>query len=382
MNRLDIYVNGVFSFLNTQTKINFDNRFVCFDIGNLPKQVKPVLMFLVLDYVYMKMKKDLERKLLVIDEAWALLSRTEDASYIFEIVKTCRKFNLGLFLINQEVEGMLESEAGRSVLANTSYTLLLRQRPSVIDDIQKTFHLSNAEKVNLLTANVGEGLLLMEDEHSEIKIVASELEHKQITTNADEILANNNKQTDKKQEQTKPIQPPAETASQKPAVRVVISVDADKRFYRHRDLKLDDIKYLIAEGYKQYKFKSIFGNKKEIYLLKPSYNESPQHFFLIKDIEAYIKKFTDKVQTFNTGKPDIVFEVDKKKYAIEIETGKVLKKTKKKFIEKVRILKKDYGKNWFFVVTDWNLQKKYSKFGETYTKLTLLNKLLGLLKNV
>jgi hypothetical protein len=99
---------------------------------------------------------------------------------------------------------MLESEAGRSVLANTSYTLLLRQRPSVIDDIQKTFHLSNAEKVNLLTANVGEGLLLMEDEHSEIKIVASELEHKQITTNADEILANKKEQKPNRQEQKKP----------------------------------------------------------------------------------------------------------------------------------------------------------------------------------
>jgi len=382
MNRLDIYVNGVFSFLNKQTKINFGNGFVCFDIGNLPKQVKPVIMFLVLDYVYMKMKKDLERKILVIDEAWSLLSRTEDASYIFEIVKTCRKFNLGLFLINQEVEGMLESEAGRSVLANTSYTLLLRQKPAVIEDIQKTFHLSNTEKVNLLTANVGEGLLLMEDEHSEIKIVASELEHKQITTNADEILANNHKEANEKQKQTKPIQPTAEKASQKPAVKVVINVDADKRFYRHRDLNLNDIKYLIAEGYKEYKFKSIFGNKKELYLLKPNYNESPQHFFLIKDIEAYIKKFTDKVQTFNTGKPDIVFEVDNQKYAVEIETGKVLKRDKKKLTEKVRTLKKDYGQNWFFVVTDRNLYRKYKKFGQTYTKLSIANKILELFKNV
>src|SRR3989338_9193045 len=88
INRLDMHVNGVFSFLNKHTKINFNNSFVCFDIGNLPKQVKPTLMFLVLDYVYMKMKKDLERKLLVIDEAWSLLSKAEEASYIFEIVKT------------------------------------------------------------------------------------------------------------------------------------------------------------------------------------------------------------------------------------------------------------------------------------------------------
>jgi type IV secretory pathway VirB4 component len=70
--RLDWYVNGVFSFLNQKTKINFDNQFVCFNIANLPKQIKPLMMFLVLDYIYMKMKRDLNRKLLVIDEAWSL----------------------------------------------------------------------------------------------------------------------------------------------------------------------------------------------------------------------------------------------------------------------------------------------------------------------
>ena len=79
-------VDGVFSFLNQHTNINFNNKFVCFDIGNMPKQVKPVIMFLVLDYVYMKMRKDKERKLLVVDEAWNLLQNQEEDSYIFEIV--------------------------------------------------------------------------------------------------------------------------------------------------------------------------------------------------------------------------------------------------------------------------------------------------------
>jgi hypothetical protein len=116
-------------------------------------------------------------------------------------------------------------------------------------------------------------------------------------------------------------------------------------------------------------------------LLKPSYNESPQHFFLIKDIEAYINKFTNKVQTFNTAKPDIVFEVDKKKYAVEIETGKVLKTNKRKFLAKVKALKKDYGKNWFFVVTDKNLYRNYKKFGPTFTKRSISTKIWGIFKN-
>lgn len=382
INRLDIYVNGVFSFLNKHSNINFNNRFVCFDIGNMPKQVKPVIMFLVLDYVYMKMKKDLERKLLVIDEAWALLSRTEDASYIFEIVKTCRKFNLGLFLINQEVGGMLESQAGRSVLANTSYTILLRQKPAVIEAVQETFHLSNAERVALLTAGVGEGLLLMDDEHSEIKIVASEIEHKQITTNPDEILAQNKEQKPKIQEQEKSKEVFQEPLGGKTLVgkEVNITIDENKGFYKHRDLKLEDIKYLVAKGYKEYSFYSILGNKEEKYMLKPRFNESPQHFFLIFDIADYLKKFTDKIQIFQTTKPDIVFEINNQKYAIEIETGILYLKDKKKLLEKVNALNKDYGKNWFFVVTDRNMVSKYAELGETYEKRNITTKILQIIK--
>jgi len=384
INRLDIYVNGVFSFLNKHSNINFNNRFVCFDIGNMPKQVKPVIMFLVLDYVYMKMKKDLERKLLVIDEAWALLSRTEDASYIFEIVKTCRKFNLGLFLINQEVGGMLDSQAGRSVLANTSYTILLRQKPAVIEAVQETFHLSNAERVALLTAGVGEGLLLMDDEHSEIKIVASEIEHKQITTNPDEILALNKKQKPKKQEQ-----PISKEVFQEPLGRktldgkdVNIMLDEHKGFYKHKQLKLEDIKYLVAKGYKEYAFTSILSNKKELYMIKPRFNESPQHFCLIFDIADYLKKFTDKIQIFQTTKPDIVFEINNQKYAIEVETGVLYYRDKNKLIEKVKVLNQNYGKNWFFVVTDKNIVSKYYQFGETYEKRNVATKILQIIKNV
>src|SRR3989338_5560790 len=195
MNRLGLYVDGAFSFLNRHTKIDFSNDFVCFNIGDMPKQVKPVIMFLILDYVYMKMKKDIERKLLVIDEAWSLLARAEEEGYIFEIVKTCRKFNLGLLLITQDVGDLLSSKAGNALLSNSSYTILLRQKPAIIDKVTETFHLSRNERDILLTAGKGEGLFIAENEHSEIKVKASDEEHKLITTNPDELLANKKEET-------------------------------------------------------------------------------------------------------------------------------------------------------------------------------------------
>ncbi|MBI2657615.1 ATP-binding protein, partial [Candidatus Woesearchaeota archaeon] len=171
INRLSMFVDGVFSFFNKQTNLNFDNQLVGFIIGDMPRQAKPVNMFLILDFVYMKMRKSLERKLLVIDEAWSLLGRAEDSGYIFEIVKTSRKFNLGLLLITQDVGDLLASRAANAILQNSSYKLLMRQEAAVIENVVKIFNLSEAEKEKLLTANVGEGILLMENEHTEIRSI-------------------------------------------------------------------------------------------------------------------------------------------------------------------------------------------------------------------
>jgi hypothetical protein len=367
-NRLEMYVDGVFSFMNKHTNIDFDNKFVWFDIGNLPKQVKPTIMFLVLDYVYMKMRSNLDRKLLLIDESWSLLSRTEDAGYIFEIVKTCRKFNMGLLLINQEVEGLFASQAGKSILANSAYTMLMRQKPAVIDNICKTFNLSQSERQHLLTAAVGEGLLIMEDDHSKIKVIASPEEHKLITTNPDEL------NLDKDKEKSKPT-------IVKDGRTININVDSSLGFFKYNNISKDERNYLLKLGYKISEHKSILSNKKEKYILRPRSNEGIPHFFLVQDIKRFLEKNKIPVQIYQTVKPDLVFEVHKKKYAIEVETGIALIHHKKLLLEKVNGLNKDYENNWFFVVTDRKIASKYSKLGKTTEPRYLFNILRKLIKN-
>jgi conjugal transfer ATP-binding protein TraC len=350
INRLSMYVDGVFSFLNRKTNIDFNNNFVCFDIGDIPRPIKPVIMFLVLEYVYSKMKGDLDRKILLIDEAWSLLSRSEEASYIFEIVKTCRKFNLGLLLINQEVEGLLNSNAGKSVLANSAYTFLMKQKPAVIDSINKVFHLSKYERDFLLTASIGEGLLIIDNDHFEMKVIASEEEHKTITTKADEIVKQNN-DTKKGDE---------------------VNLDLDKVLYEISKIKKKEEEALKDLGYEQKTFKSIDG-KKRTYLVKPRSNESLQHCILTFEIYDYLKDKVDKIWLYETVKPDVVFEVKGIKYAIEIETGKIGKP--KVIKEKVENLNKEYGQSWCFVVTDRNLVSRYKKYGLVLEKRNLAKNL-------
>ncbi|MDP2749570.1 MAG: ATP-binding protein [Nanoarchaeota archaeon] len=360
MNRLSLYVDGVFSFLNKQTKINFQNRFVCFNIGEMPKQVKPVIMFLILDYVYMKMKQDKERKILVIDEAWSMLERTEDASYVFEIVKTSRKFNLGLLLITQDVADLIVSKAGNAVLANSAYTLLMRQKPAVIDNIVRTFHLSEKEKETLLTASIGEGILMMENEHSEIKIIASEKEHKIITTKPDEI-------------KEEPI-PQYED-------EIKINLDEDKGYFKAKGLSKEQVEFLLAKGYKKSQHVSIGKDSPEEFFLKPKGKESEEHFFMVMDVAEFLSEFTQP-KISHSKVADVIFTANGKKFAIEIETGKVYAMNKKKLKEKVKELNKVYGKNWFFVMTTTRYIYRYRKFGQVFTRKRVAKKLRSLFKKL
>ncbi|MBU1623156.1 MAG: ATP-binding protein, partial [Nanoarchaeota archaeon] len=352
INRIEMYVSGVFGFLNKQTNLNFNNQFVCFNIGEMPNQVKPTVMFLILDYVYMKMKKDIERKILVVDEAWSLLERAEDEGYVFKIVKTARKFNLGLLLITQDVADLLKNDAGKALLNNSEYTLLLRQKPSIIDQVQKTFHLSTLERDRLLTATTGEGIIIISNEHSEIKIIASPEEHEVITTNADERLAKEIKEAN---EVVVEFEEP--------------TLNYERGWFIKKELNKEQVDELLQQGYRLSMHIGLEGGRRQEFLLKPRSNESCEHFFVIKIIEECIKNFTDKVELVETRDADIIFEVGKEKYAVEVETGAKFRKENPRIEEKVKLLQSKYGENWFFVVTNArNYKRKYSKFGITYAR--------------
>src|SRR3989344_1511742 len=310
----------------------------------------------------MKMRSDLDRKILLIDEAWTLLSRAEEAGYIFQIVKTCRKFNMGLLLINQEVEGLLDSKAGKSVLANSAYTVLMRQKASVIDNIQKTFHLSEQERNHLLTANIGEGLLMMEDDHSIIKVIASPEEHKLITTNPDEL---NSLKKEKKKEEQKEVN---------------IRINRNKRYFRKNKVSKDELKYLLDEGYQIKKHKDLLTGKKETFLLQPRHNESLTHLFLVYNISEYLNNNGINAELYTTKKPDIVFEIKGKKYALEVETGSMLSR-KKALKERVQMLNQEYD-SWFFVVTNPNKVKEYLKIANTVSSRYVKSRLDKIIKLV
>ena len=187
--RLEKYVKGSFQGIFSQkSNVNFGNQLTVFGIKNLTDELRPTAIFIILDYIWTKVKRDLKRRLLVVDEAWYLMKSEDSATFLYGIAKRARKYFLGLTTITQDVEDFLKSDHGKAIVSNSSLQVLMKQSSSAIEKLATTFFLSQGERHLLLTAEVGEALFFAGQNHVAMKVVASPEEHTLITTNPQETL--------------------------------------------------------------------------------------------------------------------------------------------------------------------------------------------------
>ncbi len=187
--RLYKFTKGTYAgFANKPTNVDIKNRLVVFSIRDLEEELRPIAVYIVLNFVWNLIRSELKKRILIIDEAWWMMKYPDSASFLFSLAKRCRKYYLGLTTITQNVEDFLNSQYGQPIITNSSLQLLLKQAPSAIGVLEKTFSLSEIEKGLLSQADVGEGLFLVGLKHVALKIVASYFEDKTITTNPEQLL--------------------------------------------------------------------------------------------------------------------------------------------------------------------------------------------------
>ena len=188
--RLERFTKGSYAgFTNKATNVDIKNRLIAFSVRDLEEQLRPIAMYIVLNFIWNLIRADVKKRIMLIDEAWWLMKYSDSANFLSFLAKRCRKYYLGLTTITQNVEDFLESPYGRPIISNSAIQLLLKQAPVGIDVVAKTFNLSGSEKQLLLEANIGEGLFFAGLKHVAIQIIASYFENKVITTNPEELLA-------------------------------------------------------------------------------------------------------------------------------------------------------------------------------------------------
>ncbi len=186
--RLERFITGSLSgVFNEHTNIKLDNRLVVFDIKDMPETLRQIMMMIVSNFVQNQVKAHPQKRMLVIDEGWLLLEHEESARFVAGLVRRARKYYLGVSIISQQANDFLKNDYGRAIASQSSLRILMRQDTTTIKKVSSEFNLSEWEESFLLTCDKGEALIIADQNHVAVKIIASDKEHPLITTNPAEI---------------------------------------------------------------------------------------------------------------------------------------------------------------------------------------------------
>ena len=186
--RLRKYTSGTFAgIFSQQSNVDINNQLAVFNIRDLEDELRPVAMYIVLNYIWNRTKADQKKRILVVDEAWQLMKYEDSANFLFSLAKRARKYHLGITTITQDVEDFMGSRMGRAIVANSSLQILLKQSSSAVDVLSDVFKLTSEERNRLSQFPVGQGLFFAGQNHVHIQIVPSPTETQLITTNPDQV---------------------------------------------------------------------------------------------------------------------------------------------------------------------------------------------------
>ncbi|VVB58655.1 AAA-like domain protein [Candidatus Anstonella stagnisolia] len=349
LNRVRMYSkSGFFGFLDKQTKITLKSEFVDFDLSRLPAPVKKLMMFVVLALVAREIRRDTKPKVVLIDEGWSLLRSPEAENYILEFIKTSRKYNASIGFITQEIEDLLRSEGGRSILNLTSTKIILRQNPSNLELVSKGLKLNDNEKDFLLRAEKGHGILITEAGHYRFFTIAPPLIHAMITTDPNEAQ----KIVEKKE---------SEYAKKE------VKIDLGRGYYRLSEISKKQEEVLRKEGYVLHKEKLRAHEGSAYYLVKTQGNETAEHALFCWFIAAKFKERKLKAQVDFEGKADVLVTIGKKKICFEIETGNNMFSSPEELMPRIEGRLREFDEV-VILVTDRLQKDKYAKLARTITR--------------
>lgn len=190
LTRLTKYTRGTWSgFINKPSNVDINKKLVVFSIRDMEDELKPAAMYIITQFIWNAVRKNIKKRLLVVDEAWWMMKSDDTASFLFMIAKRGRKYFLGLSTITQDVGDFIKSRYGVPIITNSSMQLLLKQSPSAIDNLQEIFRLTDEEKYLLIESSVGEGIFFAGLKHVAIKIIASYTEDQIITSDPAQVLS-------------------------------------------------------------------------------------------------------------------------------------------------------------------------------------------------
>ncbi len=159
---LEIYVTGSLNLFNHRTNVDINNRFVCYDIKELGKQLKKIGMLVVQDQVWGRVTANRnagKATRYYMDEFHLLLKEEQTAAYSVEIWKRFRKWGGIPTGITQNVKDLLSSREVANIFENSDFIIMLNQAAGDRQILANQLNISPHQLSYVTQSGEGEGLL-------------------------------------------------------------------------------------------------------------------------------------------------------------------------------------------------------------------------------
>ncbi|GEM_PF-3366645 len=182
---------GIYEFVDRKTTIKIEGRMHVFDLREYQqdKTLKDFFNYVIFDYITHHLQADRSLKALFMDEGWTMVNYAGSENYVRYIIKDSRKYNVSFVFITQELEDMLSSQAGRSILNNTSTQFIFHQKESAMQLLRTTLNLTHEEYERLIACGKGEGLMVSDKYRLMFRVRTNAHEHSIITSDPNERIA-------------------------------------------------------------------------------------------------------------------------------------------------------------------------------------------------
>lgn len=163
---LELFTTGSLNTFSKETNVNVNKNFICYNIKELGKQLRPLGMLVVLDNILNRISKN--RKLgratfLFVDEIYLMFKYEYSANFFYELWKRIRKYGGGATGITQNVEDVLQSSVARTMMSNSEFIVMLNQASTDRTELAKLLKISDLQLNYVTNVDAGKGLMKIGD---------------------------------------------------------------------------------------------------------------------------------------------------------------------------------------------------------------------------
>ena len=191
---IEKFATGSLSAFDGETNVDLTNKYIVLDISEMTDHLKPLGMFIALDFLWDKAKESrIQKKIIFLDELWTLIGASSSrlaADYVLEIFKVIRGYGGAAFAATQDIGDFLsldDGKYGKGVINNSRIKFILQLEEDEAFAVQKYMSLSDEETMQIIRNQRGEALLCANRNKVCINIKASPILYDILTTKRSDL---------------------------------------------------------------------------------------------------------------------------------------------------------------------------------------------------